>query len=427
MNRHRLRARLVVMLATILTVVGLQTSLPASAVDVPDQVLAWNQHAYDELFSAAPPLNAPPVAMMHLAIVHGAIYDAVNAIDHGYEPYLEDAPIGEGTESIEAAAAAAAYAVLLDVLPDTRDTALAGYYAASLSAIPDGQAEVDGIAVGEAAAAAMLEARDGDGRFGNPSFTLATTPQPGDWLPFAASTAGNNLRWVGDVTPFLIPSAAQFRSNGPKALSSATYAAEFDQVKALGRATDSTRTPDQTAQARFWSDNTTAMWTRIFRQLSDGQDLSTVENARYFAMLYLTSSDAGISCFASKEHWGFWRPQQAIQQAESDGNPATVADPAWTSLLQNPPYPDEPSGHNCLSSSIVQTLRDFYGTNRMSFTATHSTLGISRSFNSFSEAIGEIRWARVYSGIHFMTADAHGARLGREVADYRQEHYFQPA
>jgi hypothetical protein len=179
--------------------------------------------------------------------------------------------------------------------------------------------------------------------------------------------------------------------------------------------------------ALFWSDNGFAMWTRIFRQLSASQDLSLVENARYFAMLYLTASDAQIGCFQDKERWHFWRPQTAIQNADRDGNPATVADPNWRPLLANPPYPDHPSGHNCVSSSIVETLKSFFGTNRMSFTATHATLGITRSFTRFSQAIAEIRLARVYGGIHFMTADAQGAALGKQVAKYRQEHFFLPA
>jgi hypothetical protein len=169
-----------------------------------------------------------------------------------------------------------------------------------------------------------------------------------------------------------------------------------------------------------------AMWTRIFRQLSMSQELSTVDNARYFAMLYLTGADAAIACFQDKERWGFWRPQTAIQEAADDGNPATVAESGWTSLLGNPPYPDHPSGHNCVSNSFVQTLRDFFGTNRMSFSATHATLGITRTFTHFSHAINEIRLARIYGGIHFMTADAQGATLGRKVASWRQEHYFQP-
>jgi hypothetical protein len=142
-------------------------------------------------------------------------------------------------------------------------------------------------------------------------------------------------------------------------------------------------------------------------------------------MAYLTAGDAQIACFQDKERWHFWRPQTAIRLAEEDRNPDTVADPNWTPLLANPPYPDHPSGHNCVSSAIVETLRDFFGTNRMTFSATHSTLGITRTFTSFSQAIAEIRLARVYGGIHFMTADAKGAALGKQVARYREAHYFQ--
>jgi hypothetical protein len=431
MNGRRFHVRRVGAITALLTLAAVLVSPPATAADPPDQVLAWNHHAYDELIVlTAPPLNAPPVAVMHLAIVHGAIYDAVNAIDGGYQPYL-GSPTADGTDSEDAAAATAGYRMLQYLLPSDRDDELLAYYEDSLDAILDAgvtQAAVDGgVAVGEAAAAAMVTARTGDGRYGDPSFTVDPTPEPGDWVPFAAGTLGNNFKWVGDVDPFLIQDAADFATGGPLELTSAKYAAEFNEVKALGRATGSTRTPDQTEQALFWADHATAMWTRIFWQLSDDQDLSTTENARFFAMLYLTGADAAISCFQDKERWGFWRPQRAIQLAGSDGNPKTVADQAWTSLLPNPPYPDHPSGHNCLSSSIVNTLRDFFGTNRMSFSATHATLGITRSFTRFKEAIGEIRHARVYGGLHFMTADAHGVTLGRKVAKFREEHYFQPA
>jgi PAP2 superfamily len=419
MNRHCVRS--LGLLAVLTTIGVIPTSAAASAqVEVPDQVLAWNLHAYDELIVGKG--QPPPVAVMHLAMVHGAIYDAVNAIDGGFEPYL-GAPEAESSYSTDAAAATAGYHVLLNLVPD-RAAQLAGYYAASLEAIPDGAAEDGGVAVGNAAAAAMIAERTGDGRFGDPSFSVGT--DPGQWRPLVPGLAGNNLKWVGDVKPFLVPDAAQFATDGPLPLTSSDYASEFEQVKTLGRSTGSTRTADQTEQARFWSENPAAMWTRIFRQLSVSQELSTVENARYFAMLYLTGADAAIACFQDKERGGFWRPQTAIREAADDGNPATVADPEWTSLLPNPPYPDNPSGHNCLSSSIVETLRDFYGTNRMSFSATHSTLGITRSFTHFSHAIGEIRLARVYSGIHFMTADAQGAHLGKQVASWRQAHYFQP-
>jgi hypothetical protein len=355
--------------------------------------------------------------------VHGAIYDAVNAIDGDFEPYLASPP-AQPWYSEDAAAAAAAHTVLVWLLPASRTSQLDAYLEASLASIPDGPSEEGGKAVGEAAGQAMISARTGDGRFGEPKFTDGS--DAGEWRPFAIGLAGNNFKWVGDVDEFLVPDAAMFATNGPLPLTSDAYAAEFDQVESLGSATSTTRTPDQTEMARFWADHATAMWNRIFRQLSMSQGLSVADNARFFAMLYLTGADAAIACFQDKERWHFWRPQSAIVNADTDGNPATEADTSWTPLLGNPPYPDHPSGHNCLSSSIVETLKDFFGTNQMSFSATHVTLGTTRTFDRFSQAIAEIRLARVYAGIHFMTADAQGAALGKKVAKYREEHYFQP-
>jgi hypothetical protein len=388
---------------------------------VPDQVLAWNQHAIDELIG-----TQGAGALQYLAPVHGAMYDAVNAIEGGYQPYLV-APAAKSTFSEDAAAATAAYLVLRWLLP-ARATQLADYYRDSLAAIPDGAGERGGVRVGTAAAKAMIGRRRNDGRPGTASFTMTSFTVgsgPGDWRPLAEGPAGNNFKWVGDMDPWLVPSAAMFATTGPLRLSSAAYATQFNQVKTLGAATGSTRTADQTSMALFWGDNTFAMWTRIFRQLSDSQDLSVAQNARLLAMAYLTAADAQIACFQDKERWGFWRPQTAIRLAEEDGNAATVADANWTALLANPPYPDHPSGHNCVSSSIVETLKDFFGTNQMSFSATHSTLGITRSFTTFSQAIGEIKLARVYAGIHFYRADAQGAALGKRVADYRDAHYFK--
>ena len=304
-----------------------------------------------------------------------------------------------------------------------RETELDAYLDASLASVPDGPAEDGGKDVGVAAGQAMIFARTGDGRFGDPTFSVGF--DAGAWRPFADGLPGNNFRWVGKVLPFLVPDAAMFATAGPLPLTSDAYAAEFDQVESLGSATSTTRTADQTAMARFWADHATAMWNRIFRQLSTSEGLSVAENARFFAMLYLTGADAAIACFQDKERWHFWRPQTAIANADADGNPATEADTNWRPLLPNPPYPDHPSGHNCLSSSIVETLKDFFGSNQMSFSAT-AAVGITRTFDRFSQAIAEIRLARVYAGIHFMTADAQGAALGKKVAKYREEHYFHP-
>ena len=425
MSKIRKRAALSVGIVMVTT--GLMLPMSGTAMaDVPDQVLAWNQYAYNELIVTA--AQAPPVAAIHLAMVHGAIYDAVNAIDGGYEPYL-GAPTADGTESKDAAAAAAAYQVLRSILPDDRDDELLGYYQTSQLAIPDGEAETDGETIGNAAAAAMIASRTNDGRFGNQFFTEGTGP--GDWQNLVGPLApsGNNFKWVGDVRPFLVPSAAAYATAGPLPLGSDAYAAEFQQVKSLGSASSTTRTADQTAMAHFWVDHAVAMWTRIFRQVSISQGLSPTENARYFAELYLTGSDAVIACFQDKERHGFWRPTTAIRLAGGDGNGATVADPNWTALIGVPPYPDHPSGHNCISSSFVETLKDYFGTNQMSFSATRasSPIGpITRSFTRFSQAIHEVRLARMYGGIHFMTADAQGASLGKKVENYAQANYFQP-
>jgi hypothetical protein len=437
-GKRRRKVATVVGMTALLAALTVPTSLPAAAVDVPDQVLAWNQHAYNELIVFTPaPLNAPPAAAIHLAMVHGAIYDAVNAIDGGHEPYL-GSPSAASTASEDAAAAAAGFQMLQYLLPSDRDDELLAYYEASLQAILDAgvsQTDVDdGVAVGEAAATAMVTARTGDGRYGppntDPAYFFTEGTGPGDWRNTVAplSPAGNNFKWVGNVKPFLIPDASAFRTGGPLDLSSAAYTEEFRQVKRLGVATGSTRTADQTAMAQFWNDHAVAMWSRVFRQISENQDLTTVENARYFAMLYLTGSDALIACFEDKERHRFWRPTTAIRFAEIDGNPATIDDDGWTALLGVPPYPDHPSGHNCVSGSFVRTLRDFFGTDRMSFSAVRDTspIGrIERSFTRFSQAINEIRLARVYGGLHFMTADAQAVTLGRKVANWRQAHYFQ--
>ena len=421
-GKRRRKLGSVIGVTALLAALAVPTSLPASAVEVPDQVLAWNQHAYDELIVTK--LQPPPVSVLNLALVHGAVYDAVNAIDGGYEPYL-GAPAASPSYSEDAAAAAAAYRMLLYLVPD-REAQLTGYYNDSLGVIPNGAAENGGVAVGEAAAAAMILERTGDGRNGTTLFTEGT--RKGEWRRVPLVTGGNSFRWVGQVDPFLVRSAAQFATAGPKRLGSDAYAREFAQVKRLGRATGSTRTADQTSQALFWADHAVAMWTRIFRQISVAQDLSTADNARFFAMLYLTGADALITCFEDKEQKGFWRPQTAIQEAATDGNRATRADPAWTSLLPNPPYPDHPSGHNCISGSIVRTLQQFFGTNVMSFSATNVVVepDITRSFTRFSQAIREILRARVFGGLHFWSADTQAARLGRRVANWRQEHYFQP-
>lgn len=430
MTKHRLLIRTLVAVLLLAVV----APAPAARAALPDTVVQWNQNATDALLTATTAAlpgagQTPPVATPHLAMVQGAVYDAVNAIDGHYQPYLVSPP-ALASYSKDAAAATAAYEVLIDPslrVPQLRKDDLAVKYAASLAAVTDVAARNGGIAVGHAAASAMLTARMNDGRFGTFRFTdPGPTATAGQWRPDLPGFVSDPNAWVARVTPFMVNSWDQFRSEGPNALTSAEYAADFAEVKAKGsRSITTTRTADETDAARFWTENAIGMWSRMFRKLSADRGLSIVENARFFGMLYLTGADALITCWADKAYWSFWRPISAIRGAANDGNTATEADEGWLPLVDTPPYPDHSSGHSCLSGSIVYTLQDFFGTDKIGFTETSTATGTTRSFARFSDAIKEIISARVWSGLHFRYADTSGANIGKHVAHWRQKHYFQ--
>jgi hypothetical protein len=385
-----------------------------------DTVTEWNLNATNALLvNAAQP---PQVSVPHLAMVHGAVYDAVNAIDRGHEGYLISSRLARPSDSKKAAAATAAHRVLVHLVP-AQQASLDALYAASLTRVADGPRKTRGIAVGEEAAAAMIAARSLDGRFG--AFRFPVGSEPGVWKPVPPAFGNDPNAWLKDVTPFLIEDPSQFRSEGPLALTSRRYAREFDEVKSLGSLTSTERTADQTHAARYWAENPPATWSRIFRTLSAQQGLTLAENARLYAMLYMTAADALISVFDDKAHWLFWRPITAIREAGSDGNPLTQPEEGWTPLIANPPYPEHPSGHTGLSGSIVKTLQQYFGTDEIAWSDTNNG-GLTRSFSSLSQAIDEIVDARVWSGIHFRTADEQGQSIGRQVARYRQGRYFRP-
>jgi hypothetical protein len=394
----------------------LAVAAPARA----DTVTDWNLNATNALIVTA--AQPPQVSVPHLAMVHGAVYDAVNAIDGGHEGYLISSKLARQSDSMDAAAATAAYRVLVHLVPAQQAT-LEARYLASLAAVADGPSKTRGIAVGEAAAAAMIAARTDDGRFG--PFRFAVGSGPGVWKPVLPAFVNDPNAWLKDVEPFLIQSSSQFRSRGPLELSSRKYAREFDEVKSVGSATSTTRTPDQTLAARYWAENPPGTWSRIFRTLSGQEGLSLVDNARFFASLYLTGADALISVWDDKANRSFWRPITAIQEAGTDGNPRTDPDAGWVPLIPTPPYPEHPSGHTGLSGSFVKTLQQFFGTDRIAWSDTNNA-GLTRSFTRLSQAIDEIVDARVWSGIHFRTADEQGERMGEQVARYRDKHYFQP-
>ena len=405
----------------ILAAVAAVAALAAPAVAHADAVTQWNQNATTALMVTAG--QGPQLSVPHMAMVHGAVYDAVNAIDGGHEGYLLTSRVATPFDSKEAAAATAAYQVLLNLVPAQKAT-LDAQYAASLASVPDGTAKTRGIAVGGAAAAAMIAARTDDGRFGAYRFPVGTGA--GQWRPVLPAFVNDPFAWLKDVKPFLIKSGTQFRSHGPAPLESKRYAREFNEVKSLGSATSTTRSADQTLAARYWAENPPATWSRIFRTLSAQQAVSLVDNARLYAMLYMSAADALITVWNDKAEYLFWRPITAIREAESDGNPDTVADAAWLPLIPTPPYTEHSSGHNGLSGAIVATLQDFFGTDHIGWSDTNNG-GFTRSYTQFSDAIDEIIEVRIWSGIHFRSSDEQAAKIGQQVAQYRSVHFFAPA
>jgi PAP2 superfamily len=404
--------------------------LPAASARA-DTVTDWNAIATTAIVTTAG--QSPHAATPSLAMVQGAVYDAVNAIDGGHRPYL-GAPPADPSDSKQAAAATAAFRVLAGLFPGQLPT-LQPLYDASLAAVPDGPAEDGGIAAGEAAAAAMLAARANDGRGG--PFVFVFGSEPGDWRPSPPGFGLDPAPWVANVRPFLVPSVEMLRSDPPNPLTSDAYADDFNEVKRLGSIASTTRTADQTEAAIFWQDHGLALWNRVVRALSASHGLGIADNARLFAMMNLAAADGAIGCWHSKYHWRFWRPVMAIREAANDGNPATEADPAWTPLfdpatpqfgspLANPPFPDHPAGHGCVSGAIVRTLKDFFGTDKTGFSAFSNRTRTTRSFDRLSEALKEVIDARVWGGIHFRTADVQGAVLGKKVAHWLGKHYFQP-
>jgi hypothetical protein len=416
------RKKRAVGLVAAATLLSLAISAPARS----DTVTDWNTTAFTAL--TAPVLEGgagqpPTVSTIHLAMIHGAVYDAVNAIDGRYRPYLT-APKAKRWYSKDAAAATAAYRVLSSILP-TQEPKFALLYTDSLEGISPGKAKDGGIAVGAAAAQAMLDARMNDGRFGMFRFTPGT--ERGQWRPELPLFVNDPAAWVKDVKPFLIRSASDYRSDGPNRLWSKKYAKEFEEVKSLGSIGSTDRSADQTDMARFWAEGL-AIWTRITHQLSDRYGLSIADNARLFAMLYMTGADALIAVWDDKATWSFWRPITAVREAGDDGNPATEPDDEeWLPLINTPPYPDHSSGLSSVISAMAETSRDFFGTNRVGFSATSLNSMTTRSFSRFSQATNEVVDARVYSGIHFRIADVHGAKIGKQVARWREKHFFQRA
>jgi hypothetical protein len=403
----------------------------AASADVPppvrpdkDPVLQWNEVALQAIKADRTP---PPMAARNLAIVHAAIYDAVNAIDRTHAAYHVEAKAPAGA-SPEAAAAAAAHRALVHLYPklsERFDAALDE----SLRAVPDGPAKDDGVALGQTVADKMLAWRADDGSAKKPP--RVSEDAPGCWKPTPPDYKPALYPLWSEVTPFALKKADQFRAGPPPALTDAAYTAAFKEVKSLGGSDSRARTAEQTVVAWFWADGEGTVtppghWNRIAQAAARDRGDTLAENARLFALLNVALADAGIACWECKFKYGFWRPVTAIRQANDDDNPDTLADPDWAPLLKTPPFPTYVSGHSTFSGAAAAVLADFFGDDARVQTTSDAFPGMTRKFASFSDAAAEAGRSRIYGGIHFEFDNQEGLAMGREVGRYCGKNILVP-
>jgi hypothetical protein len=385
-----------------------------------DVVLEWNARMFDVVS------GSPFAVARFAAITQLAVFEAVNAIDKRYEPYLGTIAAPAGA-SAEAAAAAAAHTVLRNYFPmqaGVLDAALA----ASLAAIADGPAKDDGVDVGVAAALAMIALRANDGAAAT-KFYVPPAHAAGQWqrAPSCPSGGGTNLHWR-DVTPFGIPSSSTFRLGPPPQLSSGEYAKDFTEVSQVGVQTSATRSQAGEDLARFYAAFAPALWVNsVARQIATAEDHSLADNARALALLNMAISDAAVSTFDTKYHYNLWRPETAIKAADVDGNARTDLDAGYAPLVSAPCFPSYPSAHGTLSAAGGEVLERLYGPAGHDITFTIPPMpDIVLHYTTIRFIVEDISDARVFGGIHFRFDQEAGVKQGNEVGKYVIKHNLRP-
>jgi hypothetical protein len=415
-----------------------------------DAVLAWNANASKAAVAACiAPFDNPLHESRLYAIVHIAIHDALNAIDRRSQPYAFRAHVSRAA-SPDAAVASAARHTLVPLLrqipapfpPTCGEAGVASVeadYATALAAIADGPVKTRGVDLGRAAAAAILTARAADGSdtpLVDPNYPQGTRPGEYRFTPGTPFVFGPH--WAG-VTPFVLRDNAQFRPDPPDPVSSRKYAADLNEVKRLGGdgvTTPSARTATQTEIALFWVENSPHQWNRIARTISAGRRLDMWANARLFGLLNMALADGYIGSFEAKYRINYWRPVTAIQNADTDGNPNTAADPTWTPLRTTPPVPEYDSGHSVEGGAATVVMRRFFGTDRVGFAACSLTLPagdtcadtspVVRRYVSFSQAANENGLSRILVGFHFRKAVDEGIGHGSRIGDRAVDRFMRP-
>ena len=372
----------------------------------------WNSVAVTTIISNAG--KPPAVATIDLVYVNAAIYDAVNAIDGRYSVFAVSPTTPAAGASEEAAAIAAAYNVLRTFYPG-QAAYLDAQYAASLAPIADGDSKSRGVQIGREVATLYLAQRSNDGRNANVAYTPGTGP--GAWQPTPPAFAPAQGPWIAQMAPFAINSHSQFRADPPPALDSATWTADYNEVRSLGDINSVTRTSEQTEIGLFYSEHTGKQYNRILRDFAATQNFSLADEARFMAQMNVSIGDALISAWDSKFYYSRWRPVTVIRVTD---------DPHWTPLAVTPNHPEYPAAHGAFTGALAEGLRQFFGTKDVTITLSSTVTGTTRTFDNTDDLIKEIIVARIYGGMHFRTSVVEGKVQGTKTAKWVAKHCFVP-
>lgn len=411
--------------AVLVGVLLLSLATPATAQNA---VTNWNNIAITAArASKAPGSASGSTTAIYIAYVELAVYNAVNAIDGRFEPYKYSLTAPAGA-SADAAAIEAAYQTLIRVLPDQKqylDTQY-GDPLVGIASIPSGQARTDGQSVGFVSAITLLTLRANDGRGANVPYSFPSTVLAGVWIPTPPGFLAPATPWVGQMQPFTFENPGQFVPEPPPDLSSRTWADDYNEVKVLGAKDSTVRTPEQTEIALFWTEHSTAQYGRMLRAKAAEFNLSLADSARLFAMIYAAAADATIGCWNAKYQYSVWRPATAIPNGDIDGNPDTVADPAWTPLTATPNHPEYPSAHGCTTGAVADMLKGYFGRPNLEISLYSPVTNTTHNFTNLRDWQNEVGRARIYAGFHYRTSVKQGLILGHKVAHHVLHNYFRP-
>ena len=387
-----------------------------SSVSAADVVTEWNQKAE----AAALEAKVYPFAGTRvMAIVHTAMFDAINSIEGRYTEYKFKVPAPAGS-SPEAAGVAAAHAALVQLFPEQK-AALDAACAASLAQIPDGPGKIKGIAVGEEVATKVVAWRASDGADVANTYRPVTTPGT-----YVATTLPIGTQW-GNVTPWVMASGSQFRPGPPPALSSAEWAADYNEIKAIGAKKSALGTGEQTEIARFWTIVGLPSFHPIVRQLATAPERSLSQNARLFALVEMAVADSYIAVLDAKYIFNFWRPVTAIRNGDIDGNDATERDPGWEPLVDTPLHPEYPCAHCINSGSVAAVLDRELGSKLPVLHGASTTLpGVTHQWKNTQELLDEVSNARIWGGVHFRNSTVVGTAMGRRVGELAVQRCLRP-